>query len=187
MILLVSGWSNSGKSTVAELLKERYGARVFAFADQLKRIVADEFQFPFEWTQTQEGKQRLLSNGKSVRDLLIQRGQEIRAEKNDAGFFARLIAKQISALPMNETMLCVISDWRLVIELETLKQEFPDVKLFTIRIQREGQEKSPVHDSLTEHELDVFPFDYILQNSGHTKDTLALTLTTMMFHLQSSR
>ena len=108
MILLLSGWSKSGKSTVAEILSQRYGAKVYAFADELKKMVAEEFQFPFEWTQTQEGKQQLAPNGKTVRELLIQRGQEIRAEKEDPGFFARLVAKQIQMLDT----LCVISDWR---------------------------------------------------------------------------
>lgn len=183
-ILLLSGWSNSGKSTVAEILSERHGAKVFAFADELKKIVAEEFQFPFKWTQTQEGKQRLASNGKSVRELLIQRGQEIRAEKNDPGFFARLVAKQLLT---NQETLCVISDWRLQTELETLQQELPEAEIHTVRIQREGQVASPVEDSLTEHELDCFPFDYTLKNTGTNKDTLAVRITTMLFMLQCSR
>ena len=185
-LLLLSGWSNSGKSTAAEILSQRHGAKVFAFADELKKIVAQEFQFPFEWTQTQEGKQRLAPNGKSVRELLIQRGQEIRAEKNDPGFFARLVAKQISDL-QNKDIFCVISDWRLKIELQTLKQELPTVEIFTIRIQRQDQEMSPVLDSLTEHELDTFSFDYILKNSGTNKDALAVSITTMLFMLTCPR
>lgn len=183
-ILLLSGWSNSGKSTVAEILSERHGAKVFAFADALKKIVAEEFQFPFQWTQTQEGKQRLAPNGKTVRELLIQRGQEIRAEKNDLGFFARQVAKQILA---TENTLCAISDWRLEVEFETLKQELPTAEIHTIRIQREGQEASPVGDALTEHELDFFPFEYMLKNSGTNKDTLAVRITTMLFMLHCSR
>ena len=183
-ILLLSGWSNSGKSTVAEILSERHGAKVFAFADELKKIVAEEFQFPFEWTQTQEGKQRLAPNGKSVRELLIQRGQEIRAEKKDPGFFARQVAKQILT---NQETFYVLSDWRLKIEFETLKQELPTAEIHTIRVQREGQETSPIGDALTEHELDFFSFEYTLKNSGTNKDTLAVRITTMLFMLQCSR
>lgn len=184
-LILLSGWSNSGKSTVAEILRERHGANFFAFADELKKIVADEAKFPFEWTQTQEGKQRLAPNGKTVRELLIQRGQEIRAEKNDFGFFARQVAKQLLELPINDTTLYVVSDWRLVVELETLKQELPTAEIHTIRIQREGQETSPVEDSLTEHELDMFPFDYTLKNSGKNKDALAENISLMLFSLSS--
>lgn len=186
-ILLLSGWSNSGKSTVAEILCERHGANVFAFADELKKIVAEEANFPFEWTQTQEGKQQLAPNGKTVRQLLIQRGQEIRAEQNDPGFFARQVAKQIAKIQTNEDLLCIISDWRLVVEYETLKQEIPTAELYTVRIQREGQLTSPVADSLTEHELDTFSFDYILKNSGTNKDSLAVSITTMLFMLTCSR
>ena len=178
-VLLLSGWSNSGKSTVAEILSQRHEAKLYAFADELKKIVAEEFQFPFEWTQTQEGKLRLVSNGKTVRDLLIQRGQEIRAEKNDPGFFARMVAKQIKI----SNILHVISDWRLIVELETLKKELPTAEIYTIRVQREDQEESPVADSLTEHELDLFSFKYILKNSGKNKETLAMSITTMLFIL----
>ena len=185
MIILLSGWSNSGKSTVAELLCERYQANVYAFADELKKIVAEEFQFPFEWTQTQEGKQQLAPNGKTVRELLIQRGQEIRAEKNDLGFFARQVAKEIHKA--EQSGLHVVSDWRLPIELETLKQEFPDMRIVTVRIQRDGQEESPVADSLTEHELDTYFFEYVLKNAGKNKDALAFAITTMLFVLETSR
>lgn len=55
-ILLLSGWSSSGKLTVATILKEKYRAHVFAFADELKEIVAKAEKFLFELTQTQEGK-----------------------------------------------------------------------------------------------------------------------------------
>ena len=182
-ILLLSGWSNSGKSTVAEILSQRHEAKVYAFADELKKIVADEFKFPFEWTQTQEGKLKVLPNGKTVRDLLIQRGQEIRAEKNDAGFFAKQVANQIQTT----NTLHVISDWRLEVELKTLKQELPSAEIYTIRVQREDQKESPVFDSLTEHELDLFSFDYTLTNSGKNKEILAISITTMLFILNCSR
>jgi hypothetical protein len=185
MILLLSGWSNSGKSTVAELLSQQHQAKVYAFADELKNMVAEEFQFPFEWTQSQEGKQQVVQTGKTVRDLLIQRGQEIRAEKNDPGFFARQVAKKI--LKSNPSVLHVVSDWRLHVELETLKQELPDIHLFTVRIQRNGQVQSPVVDSLTEHELDSYSFDYVLKNAGKNKDALAFAITTMLFSLETSR
>jgi len=184
-IVLLSGYSQSGKSTVAQLLTERYGAIQFAFADELKVIVAKEYKFPFEWTQTQEGKQQELPCGMRVRDVLIKRGQEIRAEQNDPGYFARLVAQRIKTL--SEDALIVISDWRLPIELETLKEELPLPfgEIYTVRIQRDGQSESPVKDSLTEHSLDEFPFGYRVSNSGTNLHQLKLAVTTLMFSVES--
>ena len=51
-ILLLSGWSTSGKDMVASLLKEQYGFQRYAFADILKEIVAGEYLFPVEWAHS---------------------------------------------------------------------------------------------------------------------------------------
>lgn len=184
-IVLLSGYSQSGKSTVANLLTERYGAIQFAFADELKAIVAEEYSIPLSLTQTQEGKQQMLSCGLRVRDVLIKRGQEIRAEKQDLGYFARLVAGRMKQLPQDA--LVVISDWRLPVELETLNQELPMPlgEIYTVRIQRAGQETSPVQDSLTEHSLDEFPFGYRVNNSGTAIHQLQMAVTTLMFSIQS--
>ena len=159
MILLLSGWSGAGKDTVADFLT-RYGFTKLAFADSLKEIVAKEFQFPLEWTKTQEGKRTILPSGKSVRELLIKRGQEIRHEQHNSGYFAEQVAKKIHKGKY------VISDWRFTEELETLKIFCKAETIQTVRITRKGQEESQVKDSITEHDLDFFPFSYRLKNPG---------------------
>jgi hypothetical protein len=164
MIFLLSGWSGSGKDATASVLAQKYGFIRFAFADILKEIVADEFRVPLEWTRTEAGKQRMLSHGKTVRECLIQRGQEIRLEKGDPGFFARQVCHKIQQLPENQHF--VIPDWRFPVELETLQQELPDRRIFQVRIQRLNQESSGVLDEFTEHQLDSWSFDIILQNPG---------------------
>ena len=164
IIYLLSGWSGSGKDTVASFLKT-YGFQRYSFADELKRMVADEFQFPYELTQTQEGKQQLVgTTGKTVRDLLIQRGKEIKLERHDPGFFATIVVHKL----LKETPeKVVITDWRLSVEYDVLKQSLENVaKLVTIRVKRLTQTCSPVNDAVTEHELDEFPFDIILENKG---------------------
>ena len=42
VVLLLSGWSTSGKDTVAALLQTYYGFQRYAFADILKEIVAED-------------------------------------------------------------------------------------------------------------------------------------------------
>jgi len=161
MILLLSGWSGAGKDTVADFLT-RYRFTKLAFADSLKEIVANEFQFPLEWTKTQEGKRMMLPCGKSVREILIKRGQEIREEQNNPGYFAEQVAKKIEKKGGNY----VISDWRFLEELDSVQQICKAENIRTVRITRKGQEESQVKDSITEHCLDFFPFSHHIQNPG---------------------
>jgi hypothetical protein len=168
-LYLLSGWSGSGKDTVGRILVEKYNFQRFAFADVLKEMVAVEFGFPVEWAHTEAGKQTVIpETGKTVRQLLIQRGQELRTEKGDLGYFARGVATNIQNLMYrnNPAEGIVITDWRLPVEYETLNQcvHYPIVK---VRVHRWGQYTSPVGDSETEHQLDTWTFDCIVQNLGN--------------------
>ncbi len=164
-VFLISGWSGSGKDTVGKILQSKYNFQRLAFADVLKKMVADEFQFPVVYCFSETGKQMKITPEKTVRDLLIQRGQEIRVEKGDPGFFAKIIANQIQQISANSIKPAgiVITDWRLPIEIETLEKylQNPIVK---IRIQRSNMLKSPVQDQETESQLDFWSFDIILEN-----------------------
>jgi hypothetical protein len=170
VVLLLSGWSTSGKDMVASLLQEYYGFQRHAFADILKEMVAEEYQFPVEWAHSEVGKQKipLLGGGKTVRELLILRGQGIREERKDPGLFARLVAEKIQQTSDH----AVITDWRLPIELDTLETSLDPKCLLKIRIQRTGLLKSPVPDSFTETQLDSYRFDFTLKNPGTTREAL---------------
>jgi hypothetical protein len=192
-VYLLSGWSGSGKDTLGRILIERYNFQRFAFADVLKEMVAAEFGFPVEWAHTETGKQTVISDaGKTVRQLLIQRGQEIRNEKGDLGYFARGVATKIQNLMYsnNPAEGVVITDWRLPVEYETLCQclQYPIVK---VRVQRWGQGTSPVGDSETEHQLDTWTFDCIVHNLGHTLRDLEIEVSQKLIqqnlHIQSSQ
>lgn len=178
MIHLLSGWSGSGKDATASILVEKYQFVRLAFADVLKNMIAEEYNFPVRWTTTEIGKQTMLPCGKTVRQCLIQRGQEIRQERGDPGFFARQVAREIQQLPPTQNI--VISDWRFPIELETLQRELPDRQILQIRVQRQNQEASWVKDDFTEHQLDAWPFEYILQNSGLSITNLEKTVSVFL-------
>jgi hypothetical protein len=171
-IILLSGWSTSGKDTVGKILEKNHRAVLFAFADVLKEIVAKEFEFPIGWAYSEEGKHKRLPNGKTVREMLIKRGQEIRKEKGTE-YFAQIVANQIQILTSmsNSDQIAVVTDWRLPIELETL-QKMLKHKIYTVRIQRRGQLKSPIKDSETESQLDAFPFDFFIDNEGISLESL---------------
>jgi hypothetical protein len=171
-IIFLSGWSTSGKDTVGKILEKRHRAVLFAFADVLKEIVAKEFQFPVGWAYSEEGKNTILTNGKSVREMLIKRGQEIRKEKG-TDYFAKIVANQIHNLATMSTseQIVVVTDWRLPIELETL-QIMLKYPIYAVRIQRKGQTNSPIKDSETESQLDAFPFNFFIDNDGLSLESL---------------
>ena len=179
VVLLLSGWSTSGKDTVAALLQTYYGFQRYAFADILKEIVAEEYQFPVEWAHSEIGKQKipLMGAGKTVRELLILRGQGIREERKDPGLFARHVAEKIKQTSDH----AVITDWRLPIELKTLETILDPNCLLKIRIQRTDLLKSPVPDSFTETQLDLYPFDFTLKNPGTTRVALFQQMQQTLF------
>jgi hypothetical protein len=165
-VILLSGWSGSGKDTTGILLERIANCSLLAFADVLKEMVAKEYGFPLFWAYSQQGKLRRVSSGKTIRDLLVQRGQEIRGQQG-SGYFAKIVAEKIKSLVevKEPCSNIVITDWRLPIELETLKEEL-DIPILKVRVQRLDQTKSPVADRETESQLDNWNFDCVLYNTG---------------------
>ncbi len=174
VVVLVSGWSGAGKDAVGSILQRKWGFKRLAFADELKRLICEEFNIPAEWTTTQEGKQKIEpTTGKTVRQLLIQRGQEIRAEKGDPGYFARCVGNQI----LEQIRLAkgfIITDWRLPIEISTLESMFAPhgIRIIKARVYNSIQTESPVKDSTTENQLERYIFDAHIQNDGVSYEAL---------------
>ncbi len=168
-VILIAGWSGAGKDAVGKVIQHKWGCPLLAFAGALKEMVAKEYNFPLEWAETQEGKQRILPHGETVRQVLIRRGQEIRADHNDPGFFARIIANKITHfIKTTEFTTFVITDWRLPVELLTLEQELTShgVTFRKVKVIRQGQTESPVADQTTEYQLTNYIFDVYIQNEG---------------------
>ena len=183
-VFLLSGWSTAGKDSVGAILQTEYGVQRLAFADVLKEMVAEEFQFPVEWAHSETGKLKkpLMAGGRTVRELLISRGQGIRVERRDPGFFARIVARKIK----EATTPIVITDWRLRIELQTLEEELTNT-IYKIRVYRDGLDESPIQHS-TEMELDDFQFEEYIQNPGTTHEELKAVVKEvlepkLLFHM----
>ena len=186
-VILIAGWSGAGKDTVGKIIKDKWGSQRYAFADVLKEMVVEEYKFPFKWSQTQQGKQWLLPHGETVRQVLIRRGQEIRSQHNDPGFFARIVANKIKdALETTEIKTFVITDWRLPVELLTLEQELTalGVTFRKIRVLREGQTESPIPDKTTEYQLVDYIFDEVIVNDGKNIQALEVQVVQQLrYHL----
>jgi hypothetical protein len=177
-VFLLSGWSSAGKDTVGKCMQHTYGAPHYAFADELKETVAKELEIPLHWTQTEIGKATRMPNGKTVREILIQRGQEIRAERKDPMYFAKGIARKILSTyesdPETYRVFC-ITDWRLPEEFSAIEQSLvpQGFQVFKVRVKRVNQNTSPVNDALTETQLDRWVFDAYINNplDGYTQLT----------------
>ena len=171
-IFLLNGWSKSGKDTCADYLVEVHKFHKFSFAEAAKIQVSKEYSFPYELTQTQEGKDTFLpEHNRTVRQLVIEYANAMRAKTPDV--WAKIIAKEIQAIIIThkdssiQPINFVISDWRLLDELLSLQRELynENIKIIPIHIVRPSQLISPVPDT-TEYSLLGFPFQYTITNPG---------------------
>lgn len=159
LILVLSGWSHSGKDAVAKILVESYGFTRLAFADVLKMEVSDNLNIPLEWCHNHSKKSELIDGTNiSLRQHLINYANDKR--KEDSVYWAKQIAKLIRKSSINKY---IISDWRMLDEFLHIQKEFPKSHIIPLRIVRPSQIISPVPD-ITEYSLLGFPFYRILTN-----------------------
>jgi len=150
-IVLIRGYSQSGKDFIGRALCQRYGYQRFAFADSLKRIVASLYSCPMETLHSQYGKQQICptdSQQRSYRQILIDEALRLRAE--DDTMFVRECCQEITKLGATHV---VITDWRYPVEYTLLRELFADATIVPLQVVREGVFMSPVKDS-SEHHLD---------------------------------
>lgn len=160
-IILLRGFSHSGKDYVGNILCELYGYKRFAFADSLKMMVANEFKCPIEQLHSQEGKIKICEGDtlkRTYRHILIDEALRLRGV--DPGIFVKHCCNEISKSGANKI---IITDWRYPNEIEIISQLFPNYKITPVHIIRDGQIISPVND-ISEHQLDDRCYDYQLIN-----------------------
>jgi hypothetical protein len=161
-IILLRGYSHSGKDYVGNILSETYGYKRFAFADSLKIMVAKEFNCPIEQLHSQEGKLKICesdSKKRTYRQILIDEALRLRGA--DPGIFVKHCCNKIKHSGCNKI---VITDWRYPNEIGIISEQFPTYVLTPVHIIRNGQLKSPV-DDISEYHLDNRHYDYQLINN----------------------
>jgi len=169
LIYLLCGYAGSGKDTVGAIY-ERVGFRRYAFADVLKAYVADLHGFNYALTQTEKGKDTLVTSKKTkrlatVRTFLIEDSDRVKKEKADDGYWAAIVSERIKA---ETPKYVVITDWRYQAELAKLKADLPEAKIIRVRVIRESVKVSP---DPSEHDLDNITCDFTLYNNTNM-DTL---------------
>jgi dephospho-CoA kinase len=143
-IILIRGYSQSGKDFVGKILCKKYGYQRFAFADPLKQLVVNKYQVSMQQLHSQQGKMEVCREDeqqRTYRQILID--EALLARSIDDNCFAKDCCKEIKKY---DTKRVVITDWRYPNELEVLKEYFPDYEITPVHLVRISQSNSPVVD-----------------------------------------
>lgn len=160
IIILLRGFSNSGKDFVGNIIINQYGYKGFSFADSLKKIVSEKYNINLDLLYSQEGKKMIYNNDNyniTYRQLLID--EALRLKESDPDIFAKHCCDSINNIcnPMhinNAMHRIIITDWRFNNELDVLKQNFPHAKIIPVHVIRTNQIKSPIDDISEYHLMD---------------------------------
>lgn len=160
LIFLISGRARNGKGTAGKILKEKLENKNFKVCEiQFMRTLKGYLKDYFGWDGSEETKPR---------KMLQEIGTDIIREKlNKPYFHIDRLCEDIEVLS-NFFNVFIVSDVRLPIEIETLKERFDNV--ISINVTREDY-VSPLEVSeqvhITELALnDYKKFDYELVNSS---------------------
>lgn len=61
-VIALSGWKESGKDMCADYLVEKYGFKRLAFADPLKKMVAEQYDIPLNYMYDRDLKEKAIEN-----------------------------------------------------------------------------------------------------------------------------
>jgi len=160
-IILIHGYSQSGKDFIGNILCKKHEYTRFAFADSLKRLVSKMYGIPLDELHSQDGKIKICEQdlfSRTYRQILIDEARYMR--ELDKHYFARKCCQEIEH---KQTYKIVITDWRFPNELEVLQFYFPNFIITPIHIIRKSQEDSPVND-ISEYHLKDRKNDYTIIN-----------------------
>ncbi len=167
---MLCGYSGSGKSYIADIL-EKKGWFNIALADELKNEVSQDYSLDRKLFDTQEGKKMKYTNGKTLRDILIQESKN--RKKIDLNYFTKKVTERIQKDSGNKNV--VISDMRFPHEYYFIKTKFPDSKIICARVRRDFYNAI---DDYSEKALDNFLFDIIINNDETLIQQLASLLSS---------
>lgn len=175
-VLIISGKAGSGKTFLAERIKETYermyGLRVaiLAYADPLKMVAHNIYGWNGE-------------KGPSGRALLQRLGTDI-VQKNHQNCWVHCIANIMMGLD-SEFDLFIISDARFVHELEVIEGLLPPgTEIITIRIDGKTSLDGELSQHSSETQLDDYPFDYYFPNEDYTPTVFFFNLFTLIKRLE---
>ncbi|MBE6153755.1 MAG: hypothetical protein E7166_05985 [Firmicutes bacterium] len=154
-IFIISGKASSGKDLVSDIICNNYNdkkCKKLSYAYYLKQYVKNITG----WDGSEESKPR---------DLLQSIGIDLLKNKIDNDFLINRMCEDISVYSYFYDVI-VITDARLVDEIEVVKNKFLNVK--TIRVNRNKENNLTLNQKkhITETNLDNYQnFDYIIENN----------------------
>lgn len=159
-IFILSGKARSGKETVSNIIKNYYQDKdvvTISFATYLKEYAKKISG----WNGNEKEKPR---------ELLQQLGVELIKEKIDDKLLIKRVLEDIKVYSYFFDII-IITDARLIDEIESVKYEYPKSKI--IRIIRDSYENNLTNNQkkhITETGLDNYNnFDYIVKNDDLNK------------------
>jgi len=158
-IILLRGFSNSGKDFIGEILCNQYNYTRHAFADSLKKMVAKQFNCNIDILHSQEGKLQICQRDslkRTYRQILID--EALRLRNIDSDIFAKHCCKEIKHDKV------VITDWRYPNEIQNIIDTFPNYKIIPVHVQRMNQIQSPVVN-ISEYHLIDRQNDFVIINN----------------------
>ena len=171
MIIGLTGYAQSGKDSVANVLTKNYGFQRIAFADKIRDLLY-EMNPDFKDTLLQQAVNK---NGWDE----VKQDPSVRRMLQNLGVGARKVFGEnhwiVEALKnIDRDANYVITDVRFINEAEWVKEVYSG-QLW--RIKRTGVEA--VNGHVSEHELDGYKVDQILSNGG-TLEELELLVHNRM-------
>lgn len=164
-IILVSGQAGAGKDTFFELAETIVSARRIAFADELKEIAEENFNWDKE--KDKAGRQLLIDIGRTARNY-------------NENFWVNKVINKIKTILYYPYLIAltdyiIVTDWRYQNEYERMKDAFGKDNVISLRIERESFQSTLTPEQKkdqSEVDLENFPFDFVIEN-GTLDDFLA--------------
>jgi Phosphomevalonate kinase len=156
MILIgISGKKQSGKNTVAQMISEITKLKVveLAFADELKRELAEACQVTTDYIEANKGNFRL---------GLQWWGTEFRRKLSGENYWVGRLGNRVLRLPAT-TKVCIVTDMRFPNEYDFISA----CGGTTIRVNRGGL---PPDNHPSEVSLDGYKFDITINNDSTMDD-----------------
>lgn len=161
-IFLISGKARSGKNELSKMIEKYYGNKktiTISFGHYIK----DYAKRISNWDGSEETKPR---------DLLQSLGIELIKQKIDDRLFIKRIIEDIEVFSYFYDVI-IVSDVRLLDEIESLKQKFNNSISLRIVRKKSNDLTDEQNKHITEIDLDNYnKFDYIIVNDGNLQDKI---------------
>ncbi len=161
-LFILSGKARSGKDLVYSFIKNYYDNKK-AINISFGYYIKDYAKRVSDWDGSEETKPR---------ELLQSLGIELVKNKIDSKLFIRRVLEDILVFSYFYDII-VVTDARLLDEIETLKENYPEA--ITIRINRDFDNGLTVSEKnhITETDLDNYDkFDYVIENDDKLEQKL---------------